>query len=177
MADLVGAINNLKKLLQEKSRKKSTSRNLTEQIVAEKKPKTGVPDYLQEWEYKPPSSWMTLLSYIPIQLAGVQSGAVVMFVKAGRGNPGGYIYPRVPFKNFMKWMSSNSRGGRIYWYGAGTPALKEYSVATRLTSTGSRMVKGRIGRQQVKQRKRYFPTARESGKRSHPTMFQRIKNR
>lgn len=157
MADLVGAINNLKKLLQERSKKKQSAGPLTEQTATEKKAKKNVPSHEQEWEYDPPSTWMTRLEYHPLGMTGVKSGAVVMFVKAGRGNPGGYIYPRVPFLNFAKWMAAKARGGRIYWYGAGTPALRDYSVATRTGPRGKQIVKGKIARGMVSRKKRYFP--------------------
>lgn len=155
MADLVGAIENLKRLLQERQKKKSSA--LTEQTTAEKKAKKNAPIHEQEWEYDPPSSWMTRLEYHPLGMTGVKSGAIVMFVKAGRGNPNGYIYPRVPFLNFSKWVAAKARGGRIYWYGAGTPALRDYSVATRSGPRGQRIVKGKIARGMVSRKKRYFP--------------------
>jgi hypothetical protein len=162
VADLVGAIENLKKLLQQKQKRKSSS--ITEQLATEKKPRKDSQEYNQEWEYKPASSWMTKLEYYPLNMANVRSGAVVMFVRANKGNPNGYIYPRVPFVNFMKWINANARGGRIYWYGVGTPALKDYSVATRTGPRGQRIVKGRIGRTMVSRKKQYFPARSKASK-------------
>ena len=128
MADLVGAINELKRLLQERDKRKRT---LAEAVATrEKNIETTKNPWDEEWEYKPSSEWVTLFKYIPISFGVARDGAIVMYVKSGRGNPGGYIYPRVPFRVFFQYMTQKARGGSVYW-GKGVPALKEYSVAAR----------------------------------------------
>ena len=171
MADLVGAINNLKKLLQQKVKKKPTG-NLTESITSTRDIETASSPWSEEWEYKPSSEWVTLFKFVPITFGIGREGAIVMYVKSGRGNPAGYIYPRVPFKLFYQYMSTKARGGSVYW-GKGVPALKEYSVAAR--RVGKKIVvKGRIGAKQVKMRGIAFPTKGTTRTQRSVTMYRQI---
>lgn len=169
MADLVGAINELKRLLQEKSRRKASSLS---EAVATRNIETTAKAWEQEWEYKPSSEWVTMLKFVPITFGIGREGAIVLYVKSGRGNPAGYIYPRVPFKLFYQYMSTNARGGSVYW-GKGVPALKEYSVAAR--RVGKKIVvKGSIGAKQVKMRGIAFPTRSTTKTKRSVTMYRQI---
>lgn len=112
MADLVGAINELKRLLQEKARRKATALS---EAVATRDIESTAKAWEQEWEHKCPSTWATMFKFIPTLFGIAQVGAIVMYVKRGKGNASGYIYPRVPFKVFFQYMSTNARGGSIYW--------------------------------------------------------------
>lgn len=170
MADLVGAINELKRLLQERDKRKRT---LAEAVATrEKNIETTKNPWDEEWEYKPSSEWVTLFKYIPISFGVARDGAIVMYVKSGRGNPGGYIYPRVPFRVFFQYMTQKARGGSVYW-GKGVPPLKEYSVAAR--RVGKKVVvKGKIGAKQVKMRGIAFPTRTTTKTKRSVTMYRQI---
>ncbi len=170
MADLVGAINNLKKLLQEKAKRKG-SRNLTEAVAAQDIESTAKA-WEQEWEYKPTSTWATMFKFVPTMFGIAQVGAIVMYVRFGKGSPAGYIYPRVPFKLFYQYMTTKARGGSVYW-GKGVPALKEYSVAARVVG-GKVKIKGKIGARQVKARGIMFPTRAVSKTKRAATMYRNI---
>lgn len=166
MANLIAAIDNLKRLLQDRDKKKSAAR------AAATATARAVDPSKEEWEHKCPSTWASMFKYIPILFGIGREGAVVMYVKAGRGKQSGYIYPRVPFDLFSKWMSKNARGGQIYW-GKGFPALKEYSVAAR--RVGKKIVvKGRIGAKQVRMRGIAFPTTKVSRTSRAVTMYRQI---
>jgi len=161
MADLYGALERLKKLLQDRT-KKIISRSSTEYEAGGLGDPTRVTRPGQEYlgvQLPVPSGWMKTLEYFPI--VGARSGSVVMGVKTG---PVKYIYPRVPQMHFVRWMSKNLRGGRIYWYGDQSPPLKDYSIIARKSHRGRIGVStGRIGQAQIKQRKmkgtgfRYIP--------------------
>ncbi|NBQ17539.1 hypothetical protein EBU24_04430 [bacterium] len=116
MADLVGAIERLKNLLKEKSRKRSASSgngsngdNTTENKI----------------EYFPDSSWMISLTYYP--MARARSGSVIMRVKKPEGI--GYIYPRIGEETFTRWMQRGLRGGYMYW--KARPNLRDFSIIAR----------------------------------------------
>ena len=171
MADLVGAINNLKKILQQKVKKKPSG-SITEAVTSARELEASNQPWSEEWEYKPNSEWVTMLKFVPITFGIGREGAIILYVKSGRGNPAGYIYPRVPFKLFYQYMSTNARGGSVYW-GKGVPALKEYSVAAR--RVGKKIVvKGSIGAKQVKMRGIAFPTRGTTKTKRSVTMYRQI---
>lgn len=138
MADLVGAIEKLKRLIQDRSRRISQATGMT--------PTPDIETTNQSVVYNPPSSWMKSLEYFP--MARAASGSVVM---RARGPDIGYIYPRVGKITFNKWVANHLRGGRIYWYGP--PALKDYSIIARKARSIRRGGTGRLGTVAVRNRK------------------------
>ena len=152
MADLYSTIEKLKNVIKAKSLIRRRSDIFTKgglgdpnKLVKLGKEYIGLPKKIN-------SRWMKQLEYFPI--AGSQSGSVVMRVKTG---PVAYIYPRVGQKVFVTWINKKARGGRIYWYGVGTPALKDYSIVSRSNYGKSKIRRkrkttstGRIGAAQLK---------------------------
>lgn len=138
MADLVGAIEKLKRLIQDRSRRISQATGMT--------PNPDIETTNESVVYNPPSSWMKSLEYFP--MARAASGSVVM---RARGPDIGYIYPRVGKTTFNKWVANHLRGGRIYWYGP--PALKDYSIIARKARSIRRGGTGRLGTVAVRNRK------------------------
>lgn len=138
MADLVGAIEKLKRLIQDRSRRISQATGMT--------PNPDIETTNESVVYNPPSSWMKSLEYFPMVRAA--SGSVVM---RARGPDIGYIYPRVGKTTFNKWVANHLRGGRIYWYGP--PALKDYSIIARKARSIRRGGTGRLGTVAVRNRK------------------------
>lgn len=138
MADLVGAIEKLKRLLQDRSRRIGQATGST--------PNPNIETTRQSVVYNPPSTWMYSLEFFP--MAKAPSGSVVM---RARGPDIGYIYPRVGKATYNKWVANNMRGGRIYWYGP--PALKDYSIIARKARSRRRGGTGRLGTVAVRNRK------------------------
>ncbi len=138
MADLVGAIEKLKRLIQDRSRRISQATGMT--------PSPDIETTNESVVYNPPSSWMKSLEYFP--MARAASGSVVM---RARGPDIGYIYPRVGKTIFNKWVANHWRGGFIYWYG--TPSLKDYSIIARRARPFRRGGTGRLGIVAVRKRK------------------------
>lgn len=140
MADLVGAIEKLKKLLEDRSKRVGRATNTNPA------PNPDITTTNQSVIYTPPSAWMKSLEYFP--MAKAQSGSVVM---RARGPNIGYIYPRVGKATFNKWVANNWRGGFIYWYGS--PSLKDYSIIARKARPFRRGGTGRMGIAAVRSRK------------------------
>jgi len=140
MADLVGAIEKLKKLLEDRAKRVGRATNTSPA------PDPDITATSQSIIYKPPSAWMKSLEYFP--MAKAQSGSVVM---RARGPNIGYIYPRVGKATFNKWVANNWRGGFIYWYGS--PSLKDYSIIARKARPFRRGGSGRLGIVAVRNRK------------------------
>ena len=140
MADLVGAIEKLKKLLEDRSKRVGRATNTNPA------PNPDITTTNQSVIYTPPSAWMKSLEYFP--MAKAQSGSVVM---RARGPNIGYIYPRVGKATFNKWVANNWRGGFIYWYGS--PSLKDYSIIARKARPFRRGGSGRLGIVAVRNRK------------------------
>lgn len=138
MADLVGAIEKLKRLLEERTRRIANSTGTN--------PNPDITTTSQSVIYKPPSAWMKSLEYFP--MAKAQSGSVVM---RARGPNIGYIYPRVGKATYNKWVANNWRGGFIYWYAM--PSLKDYSIIARAAKPFRRGGSGRLGIATVRNRK------------------------
>ena len=141
MADLVGAIQKLKRLLEDRTKRvaRATGNNPTPDVTS-----TSV-----SVVYRPPSAWMDYIEYFP--MAQAQSGSVVMRPKKGGFIHTGYIYPRVGKATFNKWVANNFRGGFIYWYG--TPSLKDYSIIARAARPFRRGGTGRLGMATIAKRK------------------------
>jgi hypothetical protein len=159
MADLYSTIEKLKNVIKAKSLIRRRSDIFTKgglgdpnKLVKLGKEYIGLPKKIN-------SRWMKQLEYYPIE--GSQSGSVVMRVKTG---PVAYIYPRIGQKVFVTWIDKKARGGKIYWYGVGTPSLKDYSIVARKSHRGRKTTTGRIGNQQLKKRQlkksgfSYIPT-------------------
>jgi hypothetical protein len=140
MADLVGAIEKLKKLLEDRSKRVGRATNTNPA------PNPDIEATSNSIIYTPPSAWMKSLEYFP--MAKAQSGSVVM---RARGPNIGYIYPRVGKATFNKWVANNWRGGFIYWYGS--PSLKDYSIIARKARPFRRGGSGRLGIVAVRNRK------------------------
>lgn len=140
MADLVGAIEKLKKLLEDRAKRVGRATNTNPA------PNPDITTTNQSVIYTPPSAWMKSLEYFP--MAKAQSGSVVM---RARGPNIGYIYPRVGKATFNKWVANNWRGGFIYWYGS--PSLKDYSIIARKARPFRRGGTGRLGIVAVRNRK------------------------
>lgn len=140
MADLVGAIEKLKRLLEDRAKRVGRATNTNPA------PNPDIEATNQSIIYTPPSAWMKSLEYFP--MAKAQSGSVVM---RARGPNIGYIYPRVGKATFNKWVANNWRGGFIYWYGS--PSLKDYSIIARAARPFRRGGSGRLGIVAVRNRK------------------------
>lgn len=129
MADLVGAIEKLKRLLEERARRVGRATGST--------PTPSISTSNQSVTYVPPSTWMKSLEYFP--MARSQSGSVVM---RARGPNIGYVYPRVGKVTFNKWVANNWRGGKIYWYAS--PSLRDYSIIGRTKGSKAKKMTGRL---------------------------------
>ena len=140
MADLVGAIEKLKRLLEDRAKRVGRATNTNPA------PDPDITATNQSIIYTPPSAWMKSLEYFP--MAKAQSGSVVM---RARGPNIGYIYPRIGKATFNKWVANNWRGGFIYWYAA--PSLKDYSIIARKARPFRRGGSGRLGIVAVRNRK------------------------
>ena len=140
MADLVGSIQKLKRLLEDRAKRVGRATNTNPA------PNPDIEATNNSIIYTPPSAWMKSLEYFP--MAKAQSGSVVM---RARGPNIGYIYPRVGKATFNKWVANNWRGGFIYWYG--TPSLKDYSIIARAARPFRRGGSGRLGIVAVRNRK------------------------
>lgn len=152
MADLYSTIEKLKNIIKAKSVIRRRSDVFSKgglgnpnKIVKLGKEYVGIPKKIN-------SRWMAALEYYPIENS--QSGSVVMRVKTGSV---AYIYPRVGQKVFVTWIDKKARGGKIYWYGVGTPALKDYSIVSRKNHGKSKIKRrrkttstGRIGNAQLR---------------------------
>ena len=140
MADLVGAIEKLKRLLEDRAKRVGRATNTNPA------PNPDITTTNNSVIYTPPSAWMKSLEYFP--MARAQSGSVVM---RARGPNIGYIYPRVGKATFNKWVANNFRGGFIYWYAS--PSLKDYSIIARAARPFRRGGSGRLGIVAVRNRK------------------------
>jgi len=140
MADLVGSIQKLKRLLEDRAKRVGRATNTNPA------PNPDIEATNNSIIYTPPSAWMKSLEYFP--MAKAQSGSVVM---RARGPNIGYIYPRVGKATFNKWVANNFRGGFIYWYAA--PSLKDYSIIARAARPFRRGGSGRLGIVAVRNRK------------------------
>ena len=128
MADLLGAIEKLKRLLQDSTRRVARATGMS--------PDPDISTTSESVLYTPPSRWMKSLEYFP--MAKAPSGSVIM---KARGPDIGYIYPRVGKATFNKWVANNWRGGFIYWYAS--PTLKDYSIIARTSGSKARKSTGR----------------------------------
>tara|TARA_B110000503_G_scaffold51022_1_gene82497 strand:+ start:699 stop:1214 length:516 start_codon:yes stop_codon:yes gene_type:complete len=128
MADLVGAIEKLKRLLEDRAKRVGRATNTN--------PSPSISTTSQSVLYIPPSTWMKSLEYFP--MAKAPSGSVIM---RARGPNIGYIYPRIGKNTFNKWVANNWRGGKIYWYAS--PSLKDYSIIARTSGSKARKSTGR----------------------------------
>jgi len=140
MADLVGSIQKLKRLLEDRAKRVGRATNTNPA------PNPDIEATNNSIIYTPPSAWMKSLEYFP--MAKAQSGSVVM---RARGPNIGYIYPRVGKATFNKWVANNFRGGFIYWYAS--PSLKDYSIIARKARPFRRGGSGRLGIVAVRNRK------------------------
>jgi len=131
MADLVGAIEKLKKLLEDRAKRVGRATNTNPA------PRPDIEATNNSIIYTPPSSWMKSLEYIP--MAKAPSGSVIM---RARGPNIDYIYPRIGKVTFNKWVANNWRGGKIYWYA--TPSLKDYSIIARTRGSRAKKMTGRL---------------------------------
>lgn len=129
MADLVGAIEKLKRLLEDRAKRVGRATNTN--------PSPSISTTSQSILYTPPSTWMKSLEYFP--MAKAPSGSVIM---RARGPNIDYIYPRIGKTTFNKWVANNWRGGKIYWYAS--PSLKDYSIIGRTRGSKARKMTGRL---------------------------------
>jgi len=115
MADLVGAIEKLKRLLKSRASKKSDA--ASGGTASSGTTSNGI-------VHNPPSGWMYSLTYLP--MARAKSGSVIM---TARGPKIDYIYPRISEYTFNMWVQKGLRGGYIYW--KARPNLRDFSIIAR----------------------------------------------